>query len=215
MRIEDFGAGDPAAARSREAMARGRVIERTVGATCLGASKPPLGSRLLFLLVRRFRPRVCLELGCCLGISAAFQAAALALNGDGGRLWSLEGAPALARAARRNLAQLALDVEVVEGRFQDTLPPLLSAIDPIDYAFVDGHHDELATLEYFERVVSACAPRALLVFDDIRWSDGMRRAWETIARDPRAGATIDCGEVGLCVVDSTIRERVRARAPLA
>jgi hypothetical protein len=35
------------------------------------------------------------------------------------------------------------------------------------------------------------------VFDDIRWSDGMLRAWERIADDPRVALAVDLDRYGV------------------
>lgn len=211
--VEDYGAGPRNALLSEEEMARGRVVQRSVGDICRAASKRPVEAALLWHLVRLFRPTRCVELGCSLGISGSYQARALQLNGDGGRLWTLEGAGALAAIATRHFAEQGLDnVEAVVGRFQDTLDGVLSTHAPIDYAFIDGHHDEKATIAYCEQILPHCAPRALLVFDDIRWSDGMRRAWAQVASDPRMPISFDCGEVGVCALDPDVKQPVRARA---
>lgn len=78
-----------------------------------------------------------IELGAAIGLSGAYQASALRLNGAG-RLTTLEGDPTLARIARETHQRLGLDnVDVVEGRFDDTLGPVLKAIGPLEYAFVD------------------------------------------------------------------------------
>ena len=87
------------------------------------------------------------------------------------------------------------NIELRVGRFQDTLPAAL-AEGPLGYAFVDGHHDEEATLEYFERLLPH-APEAVLVFDDIRWNDRMERAWRRIAADDRVGLAVDLDEYGV------------------
>jgi predicted O-methyltransferase YrrM len=146
-------------------------------------------------------------MGTSVGVSAAYQAAALRLNGYGS-LVTLEGATSLADIAKNNFQQLGLDtVEVVVGRFQDTLPDVLASRQPVDYVFVDGHHDEQATLAYFEQILKFLAETALIVFDDIAWSEGMKRAWNTIAHDRRVGVAVDLGEVGLSVIDSSIDRR--------
>jgi predicted O-methyltransferase YrrM len=143
-------------------------------------------------------------MGTAVGISAAYQTAALRLNGHGA-LVTLEGATSLAEIARNNFQQLGLDtVEVVVGRFHDTLPVVLTNRRPVDYVFVDGHHDDQTTLAYFEHILPFLAETALLVFDDIAWSEGMKRAWATIARDKRVGVAVDLGAVGLCVIDNAI-----------
>jgi hypothetical protein len=39
-----------------------------------------------------------------------------------------------------------------------------------------------------------------MVFDDIRWSDGMARAWSAIEADPRVEQTWDLGSMGICLL---------------
>jgi prepilin-type processing-associated H-X9-DG protein len=164
------------------------------------SSKSPFWARVLFSLIRESRPESCLELGTNMGISAAYQASALKLNGAG-TLVSLEGAKPRARTARRNLAELGLDnVEVVVGPFRDTLPEVLRGLGAVNYAFIDGHHDEQATKRYFELIASNPSSLALVVLDDISWSDGMRRAWSAIEHDPRVRLTVDLHVLGLCVM---------------
>ncbi len=196
----DYGAGNPGAGRTAEEMHAGVATPDTVGHIARLTSKPPFWCRVLFNLVRTTRPACCVEMGTSVGISAAYQAAALELNGAG-TLVTLEGAPAVANLAREHLGRLGLGrAEVVVGRFQDTLPTVLGARRPVDYVFVDGHHDEHATLGYFEQLLPSLADSALLVFDDIGWSDGMRRAWGALARDPRVTSAVGLGPVGLCLM---------------
>jgi predicted O-methyltransferase YrrM len=163
-------------------------------------SKSRRSGLLLFRLVREFAPASCLELGTAIGISAAFQAAALELNGFG-RLLTLERNPALVAAARRHFAQLGLNrVAAREGLFRDTLDAALAEMAPIEYAFIDGHHDEHATYDYFDRICGVLAETGVLVFDDITWSEGMERAWSRIAEDQRVSIAADLGNIGICVV---------------
>lgn len=200
--LVDFGAVSPEEDRSEGEMARGVEVTRTVGEICRSASKPPRWAFLLLKLVRELRPKSCVELGTSLGISTAYQSAALELN-QHGRLVSLEGAEPVAARARENLEGLGLArAQIVTGRFQDTLDGVLRDQAPVDYAFVDGHHDRDATLAYFEQFVPALAPNALLVFDDISWSKGMKEAWEKIRTDPRIGLSVDLFKVGICAFGS-------------
>ena len=164
-------------------------------------SKQPIWGRFLFHLIRSSKPDRALELGTAFGLSAAYQATALRENGRG-RLLTLEGNPSLARIATGNLERLGLSavVEVVEGSFADTLASVLERMGRVGYAFVDGHHDEDATVAYFQQIAARIEAPALLVFDDIRWSPGMRRAWATIESDGRVERAHDLGTIGICVV---------------
>lgn len=212
--VVDYGAVDPHASLSEESMQSGQNFVREIGSISKTASKPYFWSLLLFKLIRNFKPACCLELGTCLGISASFQAAALHLNGAG-KIVTLEGSPSLGSLAAENFAKLGLgNVDVVVGRFQDTLKDVLRDYRPIDYAFIDGHHAEKATLAYFEEIAPFLADKALLVFDDITWSRGMRRAWETIAADARVKVALDLRQVGICIVDSGADYKKSASIPL-
>lgn len=179
-----------------------RVVEEQLGEITRLASKGPRSAAILFSLVRSFEPQGAVELGTCVGISCAYQAAALRLNGSG-RLWSFDASRARAAVARRVLEELDLQATttIVTGRFQETLEPTLRSVDvPIGYAFVDGHHDELATWQYFEQLLIRATPDTVVVLDDIHWSDGMERAWTRIARDERVGVTVDIGEMAICLL---------------
>lgn len=197
----DYGAG------RRSGPASSSPTTRTIG-SMTRSSKPAAWSFLLFRMLRELRPEVAVELGACVGISAAYQGAALELNGRG-RLVTLEGAPDLAERSRRTLSELLLSqrVQVRTGRFADSLPVVLDEIGPVDWAFIDGHHAEEPTLDYMEQVVAHAADEAVLVFDDIDWSDGMRRAWSSIAGDPRFSLVIDLRTVGVAVISRSATSR--------
>jgi predicted O-methyltransferase YrrM len=210
----DYGAGNPEAHLTPEQMRAGVETADTVGHISRVASKPPFWCGLLFELIRTVHPTSCIEMGTAVGISAAYQGAALRLNGDGG-LVTLEGATSLANIARNNLQELGLDtVDIVVGRFQDTLPEVLASRQPVDYVFVDGHHDEDATVGYFEQILPFLAEISLVVFDDIAWSDGMRRAWNRIVHHGEVEVAVDLGPVGLCVIDRTTAGQRYFRIPM-
>lgn len=163
------------------------------------ASQSPRGGRLLYAVARGFGPTRGVELGTCLGISAAYQAAALAANGHG-RLVTLEGYPDLAARAEELWRALGLDnVDVVVGRFAETLGPVVAA-GPVDYAYIDGNHHEEPTVDYFRRFRDQSRSVTLLILDDIRWSAGMRAAWDRIRHDAGVSCYADLGRMGLLVV---------------
>jgi predicted O-methyltransferase YrrM len=183
-----------------ELTAEGKPSARLVAELTRIGSVSPRWALVLFMLVRRLEPTSCLELGTCVGISAAYQGAALELNGSG-RLVTLEAGSARAALAERSLADVGVRRATVRvGRFQDTLEPTMRDLAPIEYAFVDGHHERDATLGYFEQLVQHAGENAVLVFDDIGWSPGMRDAWVTIRDDRRVGLWTDVTRFGICVV---------------
>jgi predicted O-methyltransferase YrrM len=210
----DYGAGGRDSNRTKEQMLTGVEVVDTLGHLSQALSKPPLWCNFLFRLLRTTGPERCIEMGTAVGVSGAYQATALKLNGRG-KLVTLEGAQSVANIARSNFQRLGLDsVEIVVGRFDETLPNVLAETRPVDYVFIDGHHDEKATVAYFEQILPFLAESALLVFDDITWSDGMARAWKTIAGNRRVGVAVDLGPVGLCLIDKSISRRNYVRVTL-
>ena len=193
-----------------------RLLEVSVAERCRQSSKPYFWSLLLMKLIRQFQPARCVELGTCMGISAAYQGAALALNAGGGTLATIEGCPETAGFARGTLDGLGLrNVTVAVGLFREVLPGVLEDRRPVDYVFVDGHHDGEATLGYFEMLRPHLSEAALLVFDDISWSDGMREAWNRIEADSEVALAVDLAKVGICVTRRGGNpSRVTLRIPL-
>jgi predicted O-methyltransferase YrrM len=199
--IVDFGAGTKSQFDT-DGSAVSHTITKTLG-EMTRSSKPPRWAFLLFRIVRELGPEACVELGSCVGISASYEAAALELNGHG-RLITLEGADVLAERSQQTIDELGLGgrAGVRLGQFTATLPGTLDDLPPVGYAFIDGHHVEDATIDYMEQILPHLAPEAVLVFDDINWSAGMKRAWARIAADPRFAATVDLKKVGIAVVSA-------------
>jgi predicted O-methyltransferase YrrM len=204
----DYGAGDPTSApRPAGAVSAGTI---RVGDACRRYSRFGSSSLLLFQVVRSCKLERGLELGACMGISAAYQAGAMQCNG-GGQFLTLEGAPSFAAIASETLTGLGLsDIAAVEiGPFQTTLAPALQRLQPIDYMFIDGHHDEEATQSYFRQALPFLAKRAVLVFDDIHWSAGMTRAWQAIQRDPAVTVAVTLNGMGVCVTGGSVKQHYR------
>jgi len=176
----------------------GERAGKTLAEAALGTSHRDWGT-LQFELVRHLRPRVCLELGTSLGISGAYVAAALRMNGDG-RLVTMELSEFRAARARQHWDELGLDgIEVVMGSFDDTLDATVERVGPVDFAFVDGDHQLEPTVRYTETILGQLSDGGIILFDDIRWSGGMQDAWDVLRIDPRVRVSIDLGKVGICV----------------
>ena len=205
--IRDFGAGGKNDQRSEQEMEQGVLVERTVEQQC-NASKPAFWASILHYLLLEFRPQTGLELGTCVGISAAYQTSAMEINGSG-RFITLEGAESLAEISQRNLDSLGLGerANVVPGRFLDTLDDVIADLGTIEYAFIDGHHDEHATIAYFNQFLPHLAERSVLVFDDTAWNEGMIRAWNYIKNHDAVTMSLDLGAIGIVVIDTSITTR--------
>ena len=149
----------------------------------------------LHLCAEELGARTILEMGACVGISGAYLASATTRP----IVITLEGSPELAAIARETLAAVTETAKVVVGTFAETLPaemtPLRSAID---LAFIDGHHEEAATLRYVETIAPQMSPSGLFVLDDIYLYRGMWNAWQKLASDRRFAA-VNVGRFGLLI----------------
>jgi predicted O-methyltransferase YrrM len=162
------------------------------------------------------QPESVLELGTCVGVSAAYIGAALELNGHG-RLVTLEGGTSLVQRSQHTLEELGLDgrVTVVHGPFGQTLEPTLQELGSVDLAFVDGHHQEEPTLRYTEQIEGHLTQQAVLAYDDIAWSAGMQSAWRQLCAAPGCAQSVDLGGMGLIVRGAPRSTSAHARIPYA
>jgi predicted O-methyltransferase YrrM len=172
---------------------------QTVADACR-VSRQASSAQVLYSLAAEYRPQTILELGTNLGFSAAYLAA------SGGRVTTLEASPYRLQFARKFHRTLGLEIDHVQGLFSDTLHETLNRLPPIGMAFIDGHHQYQPTLEYFKAIASRAAPGCVFIFDDIRWSAGMRRAWSELRADPRFESVADLGGMGVCVLEGSPRE---------
>lgn len=202
----DYGAGSGKSKNTLEQSING-VRSKTTISKVTKASKSQLHATLLFKLIRNLKPSHCLELGTCVGISAAYQAAGLALN-QSGNLVTLEGADEIAEIARSTFKILDLqNVEVIEGPFYATLDKALTKQKPIQFFFNDGHHDGVAVKKYFDTALPYLDNIAVIFLDDIRWSSSMFEAWDFLRQDQRAAISIDFGSTGLLVMDGNFGKK--------
>jgi predicted O-methyltransferase YrrM len=168
----------------------------TVRTACL-ASRRPEDAEALFTLVRELAPSRIVELGTNVGISSAYMAAAQSTNGKG-TLVTLDASPGRSRTARKMHASLGLsNVEYLVGTFDRVLESALT--EPVDFAFIDGHHQFEPTLDYFDRIWRRSKDGAVFVFDDIRWSTDMERAWKRLQTDPRLAVVVDLCGLGVAI----------------
>jgi predicted O-methyltransferase YrrM len=202
--VTDYGAGAGDRKRTMEEAAVGVQFESTVSQYAK-FSRNKLHATLLFNVIRAVRPQRCVELGTCVGISASYQAAALALNGTG-RITTLEGAEKVAEVARESFATLGLDnVDVIVGPFSATLAEALNSSPPCDLLFNDGHHDGEAVINYFNIALPLIADEVIIFLDDIYWSESMTAGWNTLLKDPRVRISIDFGSMGMLVLGGSSR----------
>lgn len=191
----DFGAGNPEDKRSEEEMLKGKEAQTTIAKlSSIGLKNE--WSEWIYTLIKEREPKVVLELGTCCGFSAI----TMALANKNSTVYTIEGAKEIAAIAAENIkkAECANIVQVI-GRFSDVLQDALERISPIDFAFIDGHHDKEATIKYYKQILPYMAKGSVMAFDDISWSEGMKEAWSAISSE--ANKSEHLGKIGVCYID--------------
>lgn len=115
-------------------------------------------------------------------------------------LHSVEGSRQLCQIAESNLEQISSNFHVANSFFDDELTLLRNSGEKFDLAFIDGQHEEHATIYYANAIKPLLSTGGAILFDDIFWSEGMYRAW-CVARDDKDYAiTLELGGRGLCIL---------------
>jgi len=172
------------------------------------ALQSPRGARLLYRMIKHYRPGPMLELGTCFGVTTEY----LAVADPHQPVYTLEGDPLLVhKASERFRDDGFTNIQSIVGDFEETLPDLLQKINSIGFAWVDGNHRQAPTLRYFEQLLAHATAETILVFDDIYWSKEMEAAWQLIRCHPRVGATIDLFRFGIVFLRTEFREPVHLR----
>lgn len=184
LKVMDFGTGGQKQMEYSSSIAR--IAKRS--------AVSPREGRLLYNLVQYFRPERILELGTSLGLGTAY----LAATNDEAKVSTIEGSPATARIAEKNLEFLELsNIEVFTGEFSEHLHPVLKKMQMVDMVYFDGNHRKMPTLEYFEACKAYAHSDALFIFDDIHWSKEMEEAWKIICSDGKVTLSIDLFSLGM------------------
>jgi len=190
LEVTDFGAGSHIHAPKR----------RRISAIARHSNTTPLFCRILFKMIEKYKPKTILELGTSLGLATLYMRFA-ALNS---RVITVEGCPVIAQKAAQHFQLLGVEnIEIINNRFDEVLPILLKELQQLDFAFVDGNHQEAATIQYFETCLPYLHEKSILVFDDIHWSEGMENAWHRIQQHPSVTRTIDLFFFGIVFLDTT------------
>lgn len=133
------------------------------------------------------------ELGTCLGINSCYLAEATL-----GQLYTFEGASGIINYIKKDLAKHQ-KINLVAGDISKTLPTFLRNKKAIDFAFLDANHTYEHTLSYFEQLRKQVHHESIIVIGDIRWSRGMKRAWEEIIALEQVRLSLDFYECGVLI----------------
>jgi len=149
---------------------------------------------LLYKLAKYFQPAEILEFGTSVGISASYLGKACNFR----KFATMEGCAVLAAHAKETFDYLGISgIQVRTGNFDVMLDKVLEEFSHLDLVFFDGNHRKQATINYFEKCLPKAHENTIFVFDDIRWSPGMKEAWDYVKNNDKVTVSVDVYRMGV------------------
>jgi predicted O-methyltransferase YrrM len=184
IQVEDLGAGSRAS----------NGTQRSIHSIAKNALAPASQAQALFKIVEHFKPKNIVELGTSLGLTTCY----LAEGSKKSRIFTIEGSQTIAQKANQLFAKRKLqNIESIVGNFDEKLPELISKLDSIDLAYLDGNHRYEPTINYVEMILQKCNEDSIIILDDIYWSKEMTRAWNELKNDNRFSISLDYYHFGV------------------
>jgi len=182
--LQDFGAGSKLSQSNF----------RKINSIARHSLQSPTYARLFHRIIEKFSYKNIIELGTSLGITTAY----LAWGKPDVTIYTFEGCKNTSALAQENFKYLGLEnIQLILGNINQTLPEMLNQIDKLDLVIFDANHQYEATMHYFELCLDKINDDSCFIFDDIYWSEGMKKAWDSIKNHPKVIVTIDLFQVGI------------------
>lgn len=194
LQILDMGAGSMF--RSGKSSTIASLVKHT--------SISPKYGRLLSRLVGWLLPATIIELGTGAAISTMYMAVA----NEQCRIFSIEGCSGIARLAKQNIDKLGLqNVEIFTGSFLNILPTILHKLKHDLFVFIDGDHYGDHLISYYELILPFTNENTVFVFDDIRWSGSMEKAWKDLIARNEISVSVDLFRMGIIFMRRDLEKR--------
>jgi len=181
----------------------GSDSEMTVAEVAQRAASPEIWARFFYHLSKAEPTENILEIGTNLGVSGQYFIKALE-GKKNGKFITLEGVKGLCEIAENQFGSLVdpSRFEVLHGLYDQTLIDIVNRGMLFNLVFIDGNHQYNATLRYLEMLKNNLADKALVIFDDIHWSNGMRKAWRELCKQKGVVLSVNFFKLGVIVFDS-------------
>ena len=144
-------------------------------------------------LVNKLQPHVIVEFGTAFGVSGMYFLAGIESNNNG-QLLTFEPNEVWRHLAIRNLSQISDRFNSIAGTFEDNIDNALPQGQRIDLAFIDAIHTKEFVIPQLEIIIARSSDFAIIMLDDINFSDSMRGCWEEVSKDSRFFASVALGE---------------------
>jgi len=145
-----------------------------------------------------------LELGTGLGNSTFY----LAAGSPEAKVITVEGHNDYAAIAKNILTQVGINnVEYQTSSFENELNRLKKEKSTFGLFFIDGDHTFTSTLQNFDKCLEIATEDAVIILDDIHWSDEMDGAWKTIKEHIKCQVSIDLFRFGVVFTNTKFQKQ--------
>ena len=170
------------------------VAEELISKIARRSLSLPFQCRFLYRLMQFMKPKVILEFGTSLGITASY----MAKGSVEGKVITVEGDPGLAERAKEVFGKLDIrSIQIVNSTFEDYLRDGLQEITSIDFLFLDGNHKSGPLISYYQALRPKFHSNTIVMVDDIYWSKDMHEGWATLINMNEVTQSVDCFHFGL------------------
>jgi len=145
-----------------------------------------------------------LELGTNLGMTTAV----LSYYNPTAEVHTVEGNAQLLLKAKAFFNQSQLNnIHTHCHYFHDFLNSDFDTLRP-DFILIDGDHSYQSTLDYYKIIREKSPNQVCIIFDDIRWSRGMFKAWKEISTKSNATLIVDFYNMGMLLYSSKTNDQI-------
>ena len=148
-------------------------------------------------LTRQRGPNLIVEIGTAFGVSGMYWTAGLEMSGKG-CLVTFEPNTAWQSIAARNISIISSKFRSICGTVEECAATSFEGGETIDILFIDAIHTDAVVHSQLELLKPHLSQGALVLIDDINFSDDMKRCWQrlSVADDVLASVEIK-GRIGI------------------
>lgn len=179
--FKDFGAGSKKLKSTRK-----------VNEIHKSASSKGVYSKLLYQLNAFYKFDNALEMGTSLGVGTLN----LHLGNTNCKITTIDASKETQKIAEKNLRNYS-NLKFVNLTFLDFFKSAENI--KFDFVFIDGHHDGEALLNYMKTLKNFTHNDTIFLIDDIRWSRGMKKAWNDLVSSSDYHLSLDLFRMGILI----------------
>jgi predicted O-methyltransferase YrrM len=177
--------------------------KRTIAQVASTSLAPQQMSSFLFKVITYLDAQQIIELGTSMGVTSLCMGKKKNVV-----VHTFEGNPSMINIALTNFDYFeTMNINLIEGNIDDTLPKFLQTPMKIDFALMDANHRYEPTIHYFNLLTKRIAEKGVIVVDDIYNSIEMGKAWNQLKKHPLVYGSVDLFRCGILFFDPALNKQ--------